>query len=39
MADEKDTQSVEEIKEESKNIITISDAGPCKKKVDIEIPA
>lgn len=36
---EKDTQPVEETKEESKNIITVSDAGPCKKKVEIEIPA
>jgi trigger factor len=36
MAD-KDTH--EETKEQSKNIITVSDAGPCKKKVEIEIPA
>ena len=36
---EKDTQPVEETKEESKNIIAVSDAGPCKKKVAIEIPA
>lgn len=38
MAD-KDTQTTEETKEQSKNIITVSDAGPCKKKVEIEIPA
>ncbi|RKY13455.1 MAG: trigger factor [Planctomycetota bacterium] len=38
MAD-KETQPVEETKEESKNIIAVSDAGPCKKKVEIEIPA
>jgi len=36
---EKDTQPVEETKEQSKNIITVSDAGPCKKKVEIEIGA
>ena len=36
---EKDTQKTEETKEQSKNIITVSDAGPCKKKVEIEIPA
>jgi trigger factor len=36
---EKDTQTTEETKEESKNIITVTDAGPCKKKVEIEIPA
>ncbi|MHC5157989.1 MAG: trigger factor, partial [Planctomycetota bacterium] len=36
---EKDTQTTEETKEQSKNIITVSDAGPCKKKVEIEIPA
>lgn len=36
---EKDTQPVEETREESKNSITVSDAGPCKKKVEIEIPA
>ena len=35
MAD-KDTH--EETKEQSKNIITVSDAGPCKKKVEIKIP-
>jgi trigger factor len=28
-----------EAKEEVKNIVEISDAGPCKKKVSIEIPA
>ena len=38
MAD-KDTQTTEETKEESENIIAVSDAGPCKKKVEIEIPA
>ena len=36
---EKDTQTTEEAKEESKNIITVSDAGPCKKKIEIEVPA
>ncbi|MHC4997716.1 MAG: trigger factor, partial [Planctomycetota bacterium] len=36
---EKDTQTTEETNEESKNIITVSDAGPCKKKVEIEVPA
>ena len=38
----KDAQTTEETevtKEPSKNIITVSDAGPCKKKVEIEIPA
>ena len=35
----KDTQTTEETQEQSKNIITVSDAGPCKKKVEIEIPA
>ena len=35
---EKDTQTTEETKEESKNIITVSDAGPCKKKIEIEVP-
>lgn len=38
MAD-KDTKTTEDTKEQSKNIITVSDAGPCKKKVEIEIPA
>jgi trigger factor len=33
------TEVTEETKEQSKNIITVSDAGPCKKKVEIEIPA
>ena len=28
----------EETKEQTKNIITVSDAGPCKKKIEIEIP-
>jgi trigger factor len=36
---EKDTQTTEETKEQSKNIITVSDDGPCKKRVEIEIPA
>jgi len=29
----------EETKDEIKNIVTITDAGPCKKKIEIEIPA
>jgi len=33
------TEETEVTKEQSKNIITVSDAGPCKKKVEIEIPA
>ena len=33
---EKDKQTTEETKEDTKNIITVSDAGPCKKKVEIE---
>jgi trigger factor len=36
---EKGTQPVEETKEKSENIITVSDAGPCKKKIEIEVPA
>ncbi|MHC5184537.1 MAG: trigger factor [Planctomycetota bacterium] len=36
---EKDKQTTEETKEDTKNIITVSDAGPCKKKVEIEVPA
>ena len=35
---ENETKS-EETKDEIKNIVTITDAGPCKKKVEIEIPA
>ncbi|MEN8128540.1 MAG: trigger factor, partial [Planctomycetota bacterium] len=34
-----DTQPTEETKEQSKNTVTVSDAGPCKKKIEIEIPA
>lgn len=37
MAEEK-TQTPEET-EESKNVVTVSDAGPSKKKIEIEIPA
>lgn len=33
------TEETEVTKEQSKNIITVSDAGPCKKKVEIEISA
>jgi trigger factor len=36
---EKDTQTTEETKEKSNTVITVSDAGPCKKKVEVEIPA
>ena len=36
---EKDAQTKEQTKEQSKNIITVSDSGPCKKKIEIEIPA
>ena len=36
---EKDTQTTEETKEKSNAVITVSDAGPCKKKVEVEIPA
>ncbi|MBL7214799.1 MAG: trigger factor [Phycisphaerae bacterium] len=36
---EKKTKSSEETKDEVKNIVTISEVGPCKKKVEIEIPA
>ena len=35
---EKETKT-EETKDEIKNIVTITEAGPCKKKVEIEIPA
>jgi len=37
MADEKQEEEKEEEKEEIKNIVTIEDSGPCKKKVSIEI--
>ena len=36
---EKKTKPSEDTKDEVKNIVTITDAGPCKKKVEIEIPA
>jgi trigger factor len=36
---EENTQTTEETKEKIPNVVTISDAGPCKKKVEIEIPA
>ncbi len=29
----------EETKDEIQNVVTITDAGPCKKKIDIEVPA
>lgn len=38
----KETQANEaqtENKEEIKNIVNITDAGPCKKKISVEIPA
>ncbi|MBW8017766.1 MAG: trigger factor [Planctomycetes bacterium] len=37
MADEKQEDVKEETKEEIKDIVTIEDCGPCKKKVSIEI--
>lgn len=39
MAKETQPAQTEETKEEIKNIVEISDAGPCKKKISIEIPA
>lgn len=36
---EKDPQTSEETTEQSNNIITVSDAGPCKKKITVEVPA
>ncbi len=40
MAKENDTaQKQTETKDEIKNIVNIADAGPCKKKISIEIPA
>ena len=36
---DKDTQTTEETKEQIKNIIAVSNTGPCKKKIEIEIPA
>jgi len=40
MAKEKDTtQEQAETKIEIKNIVNIADAGPCKKKISVEIPA
>jgi len=36
---EKETKTEETKDEEIKNIVTITDAGPCKKKIEIEIPA
>jgi len=38
MAKEMDTTKAE-TKDENKNIVKITDAGPCKKKVSVEIPA
>ena len=39
MAKEKDaTETQTETKEEIKNIVNITDAGPCKKKISVEIP-
>jgi FKBP-type peptidyl-prolyl cis-trans isomerase (trigger factor) len=35
----KETEAQTETKDEIKNIVEISDAGPCKKKISIEIPA
>jgi len=35
----KKTQSPEETKSEATNTITVTDTGPCKKKVEIEIPS
>ncbi len=32
-------EKTEETKEAIKNVVTITDAGPCKKKIEIEIPA
>jgi len=37
MADEKQEEAKEEEKEEIKDIVTIEDSGPCKKKISIEI--
>jgi trigger factor len=37
MAEEQDTKQTE-TKEEIKNVVDITDAGPCKKKISIEIP-
>lgn len=37
--DAQTTEVTDETKEQRKNIITVSDAGPCKKKVEVEIPA
>lgn len=40
MAKEKDTADAQtETREEIKNIVNITDAGPCKKKISVEIPA
>ncbi|HOK95718.1 MAG TPA: trigger factor [Anaerohalosphaeraceae bacterium] len=36
---QENTQTTEETKEKIPNVVTVSDAGPCKKKVAIEIPA
>lgn len=35
----KKTEGTEETKDEVKNTVTITDVGPCKKKVEIEIPS
>ena len=35
----KKKEKTEETKDEVKNTVTITDVGPCKKKVEIEIPA
>lgn len=39
MAKKTESNQTEETKDEIKNIVEISDAGPCKKKIAIEIPA
>lgn len=36
---QENTQTTEETKEKIPNVVTVSDAGPCKKKVTVEIPA
>jgi trigger factor len=35
----KKTEATEETKDEVKNIVTVTEVGPCKKKLEIEIPA
>lgn len=34
-----DKEKKQETQDEIKNVVTVSDAGPCKKKIEIEIPA